>query len=122
RDPGQQAPFGSPETALSERRERTSTARSQAMTAQNRTPASALRAGLASLCLLALGGGARAQSGNVAINNTGAAAQPTALLDVSSITQGIFLPRMGTLPPAAALPNGLTVYKTLGINGFFVVE
>lgn len=72
--------------------------------------------------LLLLAGSAAAQDGNVAINTTGAAAQPTALLDVSSVTQGIFLPRMGNLPAPAALPNGLTVYKTGAARGFYVVD
>lgn len=72
--------------------------------------------------LLLLAGSATAQDGNVAINATGAAAQPTALLDVSSVTQGIFLPRMGNLPAPAALPDGLTVYKTGAAPGFYVVD
>ncbi len=72
--------------------------------------------------LLALTCTALAQTGNVAINATGAAAQPTALLDVSSITQGIFLPRFPTLPSAAGLPDGLTVFKTAANRGFYVVQ
>ena len=80
------------------------------------------RHGLLAIALLALGMAASAQTGNVAINATGAAAQPTALLDVISITQGIFLPRFPALPAAAALPDGLTVFKT-GVNrGFYVVQ
>jgi hypothetical protein len=72
--------------------------------------------------LLALGVAASAQTGNVAINANGAPAQPTALLDVSSVSQGIFLPRFPSLPAAAALPDGLTVYKTGAGRGFYVVQ
>lgn len=72
--------------------------------------------------LLALGVAASAQTGNVAINASGAPAQPTALLDVSSVSQGIFLPRFPSLPAAAALPDGLTVYKTGAGRGFYVVQ
>ncbi len=66
-----------------------------------------------------------AQNGNVAVNETGAAADPSALLDVSSVTKGLLVPRTSTLPPAAALPDGLTMYQTSGdenTRGFYVVQ
>lgn len=72
--------------------------------------------------LLGLLSTARAQNGNVAINTTGAAAQPTALLDVSSLTRGIFLPRFAALPAPAALPDGLTVWLLGASRGIYVVQ
>lgn len=80
--------------------------------------ARALRCAMAALGTLALHA---THAQNVAINTTGAAAQPTALLDVSSLTKGIFLPRMATLPSPAGMPDGLTVYKTGSPHGFRVV-
>lgn len=50
----------------------------------------------------------------MAINTTGAAANASAILDVSSTTQGVLVPRMlSTERAAIASPaNGLTVYQT----------
>ncbi|MGB3525287.1 MAG: hypothetical protein WBB32_04905 [Flavobacteriales bacterium] len=58
--------------------------------------------------------GAAAQNGNIAINATGAAAHPKALLDVSSISKGLLMPRMPILPATA--PEGLTAYRTHASN------
>lgn len=72
--------------------------------------------------LLATSTAASAQNGNIAINETGAAPHPMALLDISSISKGLLIPRTGTLPPAAALPDGLTMYRTGANGGFHVVD
>ncbi len=63
--------------------------------------------------------GAMAQE--TAINNSGAAANASAILDVSSTTQGMLVPRMtasqrGTLGSPA---TGLLVYQTDGTTGFY---
>src|SRR5690606_24167527 len=81
-----------------------------------------LRPALAAFCAWALATGLHAQ--NVAINANGAAADPAALLDISSISKGLLIPRMGTLPAPAALPDGLFVYRTGGaaVRGFWVVD
>ncbi len=54
------------------------------------------------------------QAQNVAINNTGATAATTAILDASSTTKGILVPRMDkTEKNAIALPaNALLIYQT----------
>ncbi len=92
-----------------------------ALATPSQTPWAPMRAAWLALGLLAATWAA-AQNGNIAINTTGAAASPYALLDVSSLSNGIFLPRMAALPAAAGLPNGLVVYKTGAPKGFFVVE
>lgn len=80
------------------------------------------RSALAALCCL-LAAGAFAQ--NVAINATGAPADPSALLDISSLSKGLLIPRANTLPAPAALPEGLMMYRTGGavaVRGFHVVD
>lgn len=59
------------------------------------------------------GGTLIAQTGNIAINNTGANPDAQAVLDVSSTTSGFLIPRM-TLAQRNALTTvaGLTVYQT----------
>ena len=60
-------------------------------------------------------------SQSVSINNTGAAADSTAMLDVSSTTKGLLIPRMtaqqknGIATPA----TGLLIYQTDGDTGFY---
>lgn len=90
------------------------------MNAANRTLRLAHPALLA-LCALGIATGAAAQSGNIAINTTGAAADPKALLDLSSVTKGLLIPRMATLP-GGALPSGLVAYKTGASRGFYLYE
>lgn len=79
-----------------------------------------LRPALVALCAWALATGVQAQ--NVAINANGAAADPAALLDISSLSKGLLIPRMNALPAPAALPDGLWVYRTGGAVGFYVVD
>lgn len=57
----------------------------------------------------------------VGINPTGAAADPSAMLDVSSTTKGILIPRMTAAQRAAlVLPaTGLMVYQTDGSAGYY---
>ncbi|HMN04359.1 MAG TPA: hypothetical protein PKD45_01425 [Flavobacteriales bacterium] len=81
-----------------------------------------LRATAGVACILALGTGAKAQNTNIAVNETGAVADPKAMLDISSITKGLLIPRMGTLPPPAALPDGLVVFRTTAPRIFHVVD
>ncbi|HEY0979084.1 MAG TPA: hypothetical protein VGE21_16555 [Flavobacteriales bacterium] len=59
-----------------------------------------------------------AQTKNVAINNSGALPANNALLDISSTTKGVLIPRV---PNASALPatDGLTVYQTNAPKGFY---
>jgi len=76
---------------------------------------------LAALALLTATA-ARAQNGNIAINATGAAADPKGLLDISSVSKGLLIPRMAALPAPAGLPDGLTVFQTGAGPGFRVVQ
>jgi hypothetical protein len=76
---------------------------------------------LLALCALGIAIGAAAQSGNIAINASGAPADPKALLDLSSVTKGLLVPRMASLP-GGALPSGLVAFKTGGSSGFYVYE
>ncbi|HKR07312.1 MAG TPA: hypothetical protein VJY62_21940, partial [Bacteroidia bacterium] len=57
----------------------------------------------------------------VGINPTGAAADPSAMLDVSSTTKGILVPRMTAAQRAAlVLPaTGLMVFQTDGSTGYY---
>jgi len=74
---------------------------------------------LSSLSFLFLSAVVTAQS--VAVNNTGAAADTSAMLDVNSNTKGLLVPRMtaqqrsGIATPA----TGLLVYQTDGNAGFY---
>ncbi len=57
----------------------------------------------------------------VAVNATGAAADTSAMLDVSSTTKGILVPRM-TASQRLAIPlpaTGLLVYQTDGSAGYY---
>lgn len=58
---------------------------------------------------------------NVSINNTGAAPDSSAMLDVQSTTQGFLLPRM-TKAQRDAIPNpaqGLMIFQTDNTDGFY---
>ena len=57
----------------------------------------------------------------MAVNATGAAAAPSAILDVNSTTQGVLVPRMTSIQRIAiASPaNGLLVYQTDATAGFY---
>ena len=61
-----------------------------------------------------------AQNG-VGINSTGAAADPSAALDVASTNKGVLLPRMTAAEKVAiASPaNGLLIFQTDGVTGFW---
>lgn len=60
-------------------------------------------------------------SQSVSINSTGAAPDTTAMLDVSSSTKGLLVPRMTAVQKnAIANPaTGLLVYQTDGDEGFY---
>jgi len=61
---------------------------------------------------------------NVAINATGAVPNASSMLDVSSTTSGMLIPRMtsgqkAALNPLPAAAQGLVIYQTDGIQGFY---
>jgi hypothetical protein len=60
-------------------------------------------------------------SQSVSVNNTGAAADSTAMLDVSSTTKGLLIPRMTSQQRTAIVTpaTGLLVYQTNGDAGFY---
>ena len=60
-------------------------------------------------------------SQSVSINNTGAGADSTAMLDVSSTPKGLLVPRMTAQQRTAiATPaTGLLIYQTDGDTGFY---
>jgi hypothetical protein len=62
-----------------------------------------------------------AHAQGIAINTTGAAADTSAILDLSSTTKGLLVPRMTTAQRAAiVLPaTGLVVYQTDGATGLY---
>src|SRR5579872_1235704 len=64
---------------------------------------------------------ASAYGQGMAVNTTGAAANSSALLDVSSTTQGMLIPRMtnAQLTAIASPATGLLVYQTDGTAGFY---
>jgi hypothetical protein len=68
-------------------------------------------------CLYAASGSAQ----SVSINNTGAVADSSAMLDVSSNTKGLLIPRMtAEQRTAIASPaTGLLIYQTNGDAGFY---
>jgi len=71
------------------------------------------------LMLFVLAGIAKSQS--LAINNTGATADASAILDAQSTTKGLLAPKM-TAAQVAAISNpatGLVVYQTDGTAGFY---
>lgn len=76
---------------------------------------------LAVLCLF-VSGGVFAQA--VAINASGASASASAILDVSSTTKGLLVPRM-TLAQRGAIATpatGLEIYQTDGASGFWYYD
>jgi len=60
-------------------------------------------------------------SQSVSINNTGTAADSTAMVDISSTTKGLLIPRMtAEQKNSIATPaTGLLVYQTDGDTGFY---
>ncbi len=60
-------------------------------------------------------------SQSVSINNTGAIADSTAILDVSSTVKGLLIPRMTALQKSAIVTpaTGLLIYQTNGDAGFY---
>ncbi|MBS1582984.1 MAG: hypothetical protein JST66_12370 [Bacteroidetes bacterium] len=61
-----------------------------------------------------------AQNNNIGINSTGAAPAAQAILDVSSTTKGMLIPRLTAAQRLALVPvNGLTVYQTDASTGFY---
>ncbi len=73
------------------------------------------------LSVMLLSGTYKSTAQGMAVNSSGAASDNSAMLDVSSTTQGILIPRMtATQRTAIASPaNGLLVYQTDGISGFY---
>ena len=82
----------------------------------------ALYTAITSLALLFTGHAATAQG--VAINTTGATANSSSIMDVSSTTQGMLIPRMTAAQRTAiASPaTGLLVYQTDGTPGFYFYQ
>jgi hypothetical protein len=76
-------------------------------------------AGLLVLCLVFFTQGLFAQ--NIAINEDGSTAHPSAILDVKSSTKGVLFPRMTKLQRTAILlpATGLLVYQTDEDKGFY---
>jgi hypothetical protein len=60
-------------------------------------------------------------SQSVSINNSGAAADTSAMLDISSTAKGLLIPRMsaGQRTAIATPATGLLVYQTDGDPGFY---
>jgi hypothetical protein len=60
-------------------------------------------------------------SQSVGVNNSGAAADSTAMLDVSSTTKGLLIPRMTAQQRTAIVTpaTGLLIYQTNGDAGFY---
>ena len=76
--------------------------------------------GVSAFILIALSNNLYSQSG-VGINSTAASADPSAMLDVSSINKGLLVPRM-TLAEKNAIvtpANGLLIYQIDGVIGFW---
>lgn len=71
--------------------------------------------------LIAIGSYYSASAQGMAINNSGSAADASAMLDVSSTSKGILVPRMTQAQrDAIASPaNGLMIYQTDGTSGFY---
>lgn len=83
------------------------------------------RAPVLALCICGLAMGAWAQTGNIAVNETGAAADPKAMLDVSSVTKGLLVPRMTQAQRdlIATPQEGLLIYQTNPVTrGFYVMQ
>ena len=60
-------------------------------------------------------------SQSVSINNNAAVADSTAILDVSSTTKGLLIPRMTALQKTTIITpaTGLLIYQTDGVAGFY---
>ncbi len=78
------------------------------------------------LALLLAGGAMQAQTGNIAVNNNGAAPDPSAILDVStslsgSAARGMLIPRVTTTASVTvnASTDGMLVYQTNAPAGFY---
>jgi hypothetical protein len=73
---------------------------------------------IAAVAFLSIG---KAHAQGVSMNTTGAAAHPSAALDVSSNTQGILIPRMTArqISLIVSPATGLLVYQTDGVTGFY---
>lgn len=67
-------------------------------------------------CLLLTGLVANAQ---VAINNTGAAANSSAMLDIVSTDKGLLIPRVADTTSVSSPAVGLLIYRTNSPQGFF---
>lgn len=83
---------------------------------------------LPAVAVIGLAVNASAQNKGVAVNANGAAPNPMAILDVTSTTKGMLIPRMSLAQRnaiAAPVPQGLTVYVDDAVNtndGFWVYE
>lgn len=79
---------------------------------------------LFALCLFLLGIGNNSKSQSLGINNTGAAGDASSILDLSSSSKGLLIPRMlETERTAIGSPAiGLMVYQTNGTSGFYYYD
>jgi hypothetical protein len=58
----------------------------------------------------------------VAVNTSGAAADSSAMLDISSSTKGVLIPRVTSTAAVTKLSNGLLVYQTNAPTGFYYYD
>jgi hypothetical protein len=58
----------------------------------------------------------------IAINTSGAAADSSAMLDISSSTKGVLIPRVTSTAAVTKLSNGLLVYQTNAPAGFYYYD
>ncbi len=72
-------------------------------------------------CLLIVGISSFSFSQNVAINGSGALPAASSMLDISSTSEGLLIPRMTTAQKTAiaAPATGLLIYQTDGLSGFW---
>jgi hypothetical protein len=82
-----------------------------------------LRLAVAAALLTVTASMANAQTSGMAVNSTGAPAAATAIMDVSSTTQGMLVPRMTqaqrNLIGSGSPATGLLIYQTDGTAGFY---
>lgn len=73
------------------------------------------------IVLIASAFSTRSFAQSVSINNTAAIADSTAILDVSSTTKGLLIPRMTALQKTGIVTpaTGLLIYQTDGQAGFY---